>query len=352
GIGKTTLEKIDQIRFESSQAGEGLSYWDVLMRAAREPALTSSATSKKLSRFVELLERLRKEQNALLLSELFHLILDQTGYVQELRQEGTEEALARIENLEELDSLLQEFEEDELEGVSESELPGKRAQLLERFIEQSSLASDVDQMDSVASSVKLMTLHSSKGLEFPVVFLVGMEEGLFPSVKAWEEATEEDVEEERRLCYVGMTRARHQLYLLNAVIRRIWGQVSYQEPSRFFHEISDEYVELRDFSVGSRAGTFRTGSSRHLGYGGYSSQAGAAGGGERTFSSATRASTTSGSTAGDSCIGRQILHPEYGPGVVVSSEGAGADQKVMIRFSGRDERKFLLRYVASYFDES
>ena len=343
GIGKTTLDKIDMIRSASVQNGERpLSFWEVLNQAVQDPSLTSSATAKKLGKFVDLIGRLSSEQPKLLLSELYHLILDETGYVQELRMEGTEEALGRIENLEELDSLLQEFEEDELENLSEAEVTERKSQLLYRFIEQSTLSSDVDQLDAYTSSVKLMTLHSSKGLEFPVVFLVGMEEGLFPSVKAWEEATEEDIEEERRLCYVGMTRARHSLYMVNAVIRRIWGQVSYQEPSRFFLEVPDEYVEFRDFSLGSGASAFRAGSSRHFGYG--SSR--------KSESSPSTGFTPFGAQTGDQedCVGKQLMHPEYGPGVVVASEGSGTDQKVIIRFSGRSEKKFLLRYVASYFE--
>src|SRR5262249_34908856 len=137
----------------------------------------------------------------LLLSELYHLILDETGYVRDLRAEGTDEALDRVENLEELDNVLQEFEEEFFRDVPEAEQAARKHELLPFFIEQSSLQSDADQKDTNLTSVKLMTLHASKGLEFPVVFLVGMEEGLFPSVKAWEEEAEEDVEEERRLCY-------------------------------------------------------------------------------------------------------------------------------------------------------
>lgn len=350
GIGKTTLEKLDQLRSDAlAQGGAAPSYWNILERAAQDSSLTSAATARKIAKFVDLMNRLMAEQPKLLLSEFYHLILDETGYVQELRQEATEESLARVENLEELDSLLQEFEEDELEGTLESELAERKSQLLSRFIEQSSLASDVDKLDSTSSAVKLMTLHSSKGLEFPVVFLVGMEEGLFPSVKAWEETSDEDIEEERRLCYVGMTRAREVLYLLNAVIRRIWGQVSYQEPSRFFQEIPENYLDFRDFSLGNRAGVYKTGSSRHFGY-----QSGGSGSHASTASASESLPSTSSASSfarnSDDWVGRHILHPEYGQGVVVASEGGGNDQKVVIRFGSRDERKFLLRYVMSYFD--
>src|SRR4029077_14154479 len=124
----------------------------------------------------------------------------------------------------------------------------RKSELLPLFIEQSALVSEADALDGLAGSVKLMTLHSSQGLEFPVVLLVGMEEGLFPSIKQWEEETEEDVEEERRLCYVGMTRAREVLYMYNVLIRRQWGDVKFQDPSRFFAEIPQTLLEFQDFT--------------------------------------------------------------------------------------------------------
>lgn len=256
GIGKTTLEKLDEFHTQMN-AVTPLSYWEVLERAAQDSTITSAGTARKLANFVQLIKRLMEEQSKLLLSELYHLILDETGYVRELRKEATEEAQARIENLEEFDTLLQEFEEEQ---------EVQKSDLLSLFIEQASLVSEHEIRDQNISAVKLMTLHSSKGLEFPVVFMVGMEEGLFPSIKPWEETPEEDIEEERRLCYVGMTRARQVLYLMNVVIRRIWGNVSYQEPSRFFAEMPEESLVFRDFSYGRAATEYRTGSSRQFGF--------------------------------------------------------------------------------------
>src|SRR6185295_19858308 len=132
--------------------------------------ITSPGTARKIRQFVEFFNRLVAEQPNLLLSELYHLILDETGYVRELRQEGTDESMSRIENLEEFDTLLQEFEEDFFdalpEGTTEEEKQSRKADLLPIFIEQSTLASDTDKLDALGSSVKMMTLHSSKGLEF------------------------------------------------------------------------------------------------------------------------------------------------------------------------------------------
>jgi DNA helicase-2/ATP-dependent DNA helicase PcrA len=326
GIGKTTLEKLDQYHASQPQ----MSYWDVLREAAQNSSLTSAGTAKKISQFVALIDRLIAKQPTLRVSELYHLILDDTGYVRSLRDEATEEALSRIENLEEFDTLLQEFEEDQLGQLNEKEQEDKKKDLLALFIEQSALASEVDQGDAQGSSVKLMTLHSSKGLEFPVVFLVGMEEGLFPSIKPWEETPEEDIEEERRLCYVGMTRAREVLYLLNVVVRRLWGNVSYQEPSRFFSEVPTECIEHREFAPAYSSSQTKLGSSRHL-----SSVA------ERVYDSSFHSQSP--------WVGRRMNHPEYGPGTVISDEGSGDAQKVTIQFTNRDQRKFLLKYVENYF---
>lgn len=312
GIGKTTIERLEQYQKEVDPL-HPKSLWEVLELASVDPSITSAAASKKLAGFVQLIKKLVAEQPKLLLTELYHLILDETGYVRELRKEATEEATSRIENLEEFDTLLQEFEEDQKEA--------KKEDLLSLFIEQSSLASDVDKLDGAASTVKMMTLHSSKGLEFPVVFMVGMEEGLFPSIKSWEETPEEDIEEERRLCYVGMTRAREILYMLSVVVRRIWGNVSYQDPSRFFLEIPEGLLQARNMET-----RLSQPSQNPLPF----------------------KSSPSAGLSGD-WIGRQMLHPEYGRGTVVASEGSGSDQKVVIQFKGIPQKKFLLRYVASYF---
>lgn len=326
GIGKTTLDRLDTYWEESRRSDPLVSYWDVLRRASKGPdaaSITSAATARKLGLFVTVMERLMEEQPKLLLSELYHLILDETGYVRELKQEGTDEASSRVENLEEFDTLLQEFEEDAFHGMPEEEHVARKPFLLPLFIEQSTLASDLDKLDAYASSVKLMTLHSSKGLEFPVVFMVGMEEGLFPSIKAWEEELEEDIEEERRLCYVGMTRAREVLVMSHVSMRRIWGNTTYQEPSRFFTEIPETLMRTRHFA---RPTTRWEGASP----------------------APLRQAPFQGT---NDWLGRRMDHPEYGAGTVILSEGSGSDQKVTIEFRGRDRRKFLLRYVVAYIEE-
>jgi DNA helicase-2/ATP-dependent DNA helicase PcrA len=272
--------------------------------------------------------------------------LDETGYVRELRTEGTEESMSRIENLEEFDTLLQEFEEDNFHSVPEAEKEAKKKELLSIFIEQSALVTEGDKLDPFSSVVKLMTLHSSKGLEFPVVFLVGMEEGLFPSIKPWEETPDEDVEEERRLCYVGMTRAREQLYMMNVVVRRYWGNVNFQDPSRFFAELPEALVEFKDYSYGA-PGASRNAQSFARTRPGYGSGAGDDYGAD---AGPSYTSDTFGQVKlpQNDVIGQKIEHPEYGMGTIISSEGSGHDQKVLIEFKNRQQRKFLLRYVATF----
>jgi len=356
GIGKTTLDRVEALQLEMEQTtGQVASFWDALNRAANEPALTSAAVSRKLRAFVEMMERWMKDQSGLLLSELYHRVLDDIGYVRGLREEATEESLARIENLEEFDSLLQEFEEDLFERVPLEQREGMKAELLPLFIEQSSLASDQDRNAFDGAAVSMMSLHSSKGLEFPVVFLVGMEEGLFPSLRPWEDSEEQEIEEERRLCYVGMTRAREILYMSHVAVRRLWGNVSYQEPARFFQEFSDDLVEKKQFGsgAGSSGGYYRSGSSRSLGYGSSSSSS------SSSYSSSSSAPSTGwGSTASalagsaqSQLVGQKVLHPDYGRGTIVLAEGSGDQTKVVVEFTGREKRKFLYRFIQNYLDE-
>lgn len=337
GIGKTTLEKIDEIQNQKP----GSSYWDACVAVGSDPQLTNASTAKKIWGFVEMIDSWMRIQPQVLLTELYHQILDSTSYVRELRQEGSEESLSRIENLEEFNTILQEFEElhfDSLPETGDEAVRNERkAQLLSLFLEQTTLASDADQLNSGQSSVKLMTLHSSKGLEFSVVFICGMEEGLFPSIKEWEEETPSEIEEERRLCYVGMTRARQKLYLLQVVIRRFWGNIQYQQPSRFFREIPEPYLEYRNLSGMVRsegAGSplsIATGVKR-----------------EKIENPLFYKKRDAGDE--EDLIGRYLDHPEYGEGKVIFSEGSGENMKLTVEFSGRQRRKFLYRYVSNYLD--
>ena len=179
--------------------------------------------------FIEVIEELKVEKDNILISELVKRILNKTGYTKALELENSTQAENRIENLEEFLTVAVEFEEEAAEST------------LAEFLESITLASDVDNLEENEEAVTLMTLHSAKGLEFPVVFLVGMEEGIFPSYKSIGEQRE--LEEERRLCYVGLTRAEEFLYLTCSKQRTIFGSTSCNKISRFIEEIPQELLD-------------------------------------------------------------------------------------------------------------
>ena len=179
--------------------------------------------------FVQIIEELSAEKENLGISELVKAILNKTGYTKALENENTIEAENRIENLDEFLTVTMEFEEEEADNS------------LEEFLEGITLSSDIDSVEDSDDSVTLMTLHSAKGLEFPVVFLVGMEEGIFPGYKSIGE--QKELEEERRLCYVGITRAKQNLFLTCAKQRTIFGSTSCNAISRFVREIPKELLD-------------------------------------------------------------------------------------------------------------
>ena len=179
--------------------------------------------------FIDCIEELRKLKDELEISELLVQTLQKSGYTESLKNEKTIESENRLENLEELLTVAQEFEEEMVDSS------------LEEFLEGITLSSDIDELEETEETVTLMTLHSAKGLEFPVVFLVGMEEGIFPGYKSIGEPGE--LEEERRLCYVGITRAKEHLFLTCARTRTIFGSTSCNSPSRFLKEIPKEMLD-------------------------------------------------------------------------------------------------------------
>ncbi len=357
GIGKTTIDKLEahQLVLERSGAPDA-SLWFALKDAISGSGVISGAAAKKLQGFVELMERLIEAQPRVFITELYHKVLDEIGYVRELRTEGTDESLARIENLEEFDTLLQEFEEDQFANKSDEERDAAKPELLVVFIQQSALASEGDRNTQDVSSVNMMSLHSSKGLEFPVAFLVGMEDGLFPSVRPWEEVEEGEIEEERRLCYVGMTRAREYLYLTHVVVRRLWGNITYQEPARFFDEIPADAIDFKDFAQGSGHSRFKAAPSENS-WG----SAGTWGAAPKTASKRTTAGSSdfsqinpfendSDEDPGAPGVGKKIQHPDYGRGTILQLEGSGDALRVTIEFSARDRRKFLWRFVKDHLE--
>ena len=221
GVGKTSIDNISKLSEDSN-----LSMYEIIKNAADYGLNRVFVNTRE---FIEQMEYLMSKKDELKISELVKETLNKTGYTKALENENTVEAETRIQNLEEFLTVAIEFEDE----VAENSLG--------EFLEGITLSSDIDGMEDDEDSVTLMTLHSAKGLEFPVVFLVGLEEGIFPGYKSIGEQSE--LEEERRLCYVGITRAKNYLFLTCAKQRTIFGSTTYNPPSRFLEEIPEEYLK-------------------------------------------------------------------------------------------------------------
>ncbi len=229
GIGATTLTRVQDYAVQRD-----ISFYEALKEASQITSLGRAAA--KVEPFVTFIQTMRSKAEYLSPSELLKEIIEETGYVTELQAEGTEEAEARIENIDELITKVVTYEEENEEPT------------LSGFLEEVALVADIDSVDGDDNQVLLMTLHSAKGLEFPYVYLAGMEDGIFPSYMTITADDPTEIEEERRLCYVGITRAMRDLTLTCAQQRMIRGETQYNKVSRFIKEIPREMVELgREF---------------------------------------------------------------------------------------------------------
>jgi DNA helicase II / ATP-dependent DNA helicase PcrA len=303
GIGNTS-----QGRLAAHANTTGLPIWEVAERVEEVPGLSAAAV-KAVSRFHETMEGLRARVDEAPVAELLEAVLRETGYLDALSAERTIEAEGRAENLEELVGMAAEFDANhELEGDGE-------ISPLEEFLQQISLYTQQDDLREEESQVTLMTLHNAKGLEYDTVFLVGCEDGAFPHMRALEEGGEE---EERRLCYVGITRARRRLYMTWARERRLFGRAERNLPSRFTDELPAELTERHSSAPGSAAG---------LGW--ESAPAGAA-------------PIDPGPTL-ELQTGDDVVHASFGDGVVTAVEPGGV---VVVRFAGDGaERKLMADYA-------
>ena len=224
GIGKTTIQRLNDAANQL-----GLPLWDVVTDAEAVRTL-GGRSAKGLLEFSELIKFLNNHLLSSPIAELIQLVMEKSGYLSELINSGTDEGEERRRNLQELvNAALQYQEENETAN-------------LEGFLASAALASDADNKETEANRITLMTLHSSKGLEFPIVYLVGMEQGLFPSYRSLDDPA--SLEEERRLCYVGLTRAKEKLFLSHATERRVWGGMREPAlPSKFLSEIPKELLK-------------------------------------------------------------------------------------------------------------
>jgi DNA helicase-2/ATP-dependent DNA helicase PcrA len=331
GIGKGVMEAVDKIGPASAidellpllSAGlqptlSANSLWARVVRGLEDRAFPNRA-SASLAVFrdliVNLTEMARREPVSIAIGKM----LDQSGYLQDLRDERSEDAESRVENLAELVSAAREYESRD----PEPSLGG--------FVDRLSLLSDVDEEQGTRDArVWMMTLHSAKGLEFPVVVLAGLEEGLFPHSRSNED--EEELEEERRLCYVGMTRARSRLILTGAARRRVFGEYKSSEPSRFIDEVPAELIEriAPSFSTSSYQSGFAHYDFKTNPYG----RGGRRGGGDRVReSSPTYAYEDEDQSTGLALkLGMKVRHPQFGVGTVLSIEALDDDTKLVVRF--------------------
>ena len=240
-IGETTLKHLQEYADDND-----LSLFGAIKDVDNIETI-KSGTAAKLKDFATLIEKFKEAEKRYSLPEFLGLILERSGYLKELHESNTDEDEIRIENLQELVNVANEFEPEEDDNI------------LGEFLTQVSLVSDIDGMDEIANNVTLMTLHASKGLEFPIVFLAGCDEGIFPSARC--SNTTSELEEERRLMYVGVTRAENKLYLTTAKRRQMWGEYKYYTPSRFLDEIPANLIDEEESAYSeysSDRSTFRT----------------------------------------------------------------------------------------------
>jgi DNA helicase-2/ATP-dependent DNA helicase PcrA len=328
GIGATTVERLRQLARE-----QNVSLW----KAATTAGAALGRSANALKGFIELIDSIAAESMGLPLSQVMAKVVKRSGLRDHYRKEKGEQAEARIENLDELENAARSFERPRPDDIGEEAMDPLNA-----FLAHAALEAGERQAGIGEDCVQLMTLHAAKGLEFPIVFLVGLENGLFPSQRAVDDGT---LEEERRLAYVGITRARKQLYLSHAESRRIHGVEQLCAPSMFLKEIpADTVHETRP-----RAGVLRPSFGQRSyegGYsGGYRSQDGAAYGEapSRTLMSPSMKPRDSG--PGGYTLGARVKHPKFGEGTVLSFDGDGDRTRIEVRFTEAGTKWLMLSYA-------
>ena len=331
GVGPGTLEKIRQ--FANLQ---DMSLLEASANIMMAPIKGKAAQA--VYALGNMVLNLREQLDRLSLTELTEALLDQSGYLEALQIQKTLESEARIENIEEFLSVTKNFDEAEDDGP-EGENGLER---LSRFLNDLALIADTDDADSEVAEVTLMTLHAAKGLEFPIVFLIGMEEGVFPLTRSTEEA--DDLEEERRLAYVGITRAEEVLYLTNANARTLFGRTNYNRPSRFIKEISEDLLAYEGLARPSRTAfkaSYTSGKETSFGQGMSLAQALQA---RKTAASPQSFSQSAASTEKeliDWQIGDVAYHKKWGAGTVLEVSGTGQTQELKIKFPEIGLKKLL-----------
>lgn len=328
GIGATSLNKLRQFAADMG--------WS-LMKAAENVELAnqiSPSVKKKLTGFAEEMQQLQTQAANLTLTELTDAILTQTGYRASLQAVANKDlqAQTRLENLEEFKSVTQEFDQKHGDEVTTTQ------EQLTQFLTDLALVSPQDELEDQTNTVTLMTLHAAKGLEFPVVFLIGMEEGIFPLARAKENP--EEAEEERRLAYVGITRAKQKLYLTNANSRVLYGRIQRNPASEFVTEISDDLLQQDSPAERSNAPFTRLkqGHSTRLA----TTTTYAA---KQTHSTKQVANQGTGAEKGNWQAGDKVMHKKWGQGTVVAVNGTGTDMELDIAFPNEGVRRLLASFA-------
>ncbi len=308
GIGSKTIDKLEDRARITEQ-----SLFEVLI----DDELTSTFSKKAqkgIRDFALLISKYGQRKEDIFVTDLIKKVVDESGYMEELKNEGSVESQSRIENLQEFLTVAMEFDKN-------SETKG-----LEEFLANISLMSDLDNMDDEESAVVLMTLHSAKGLEFPVVFLVGMEEGLFPMSRALN--SDHELEEERRLCYVGITRAMKKLYISHAQQRTLYGKTNYNPMSRFIKEISKEFV-AGDWEAVEKQRKEALQPSKGI---------------YRGVTINQKPKIVDVSSSQEVKPGSKIIHGKFGQGTVISVKGSGENAELTIAFESAGIKKLVMGF--------
>ena len=326
GIGRITFEKLTVAATEA-----GIPIWNLLFDGS-DPLLRGQARSK-IEHFVGLAKNWLESAADATVTEIIERIIDDTGYIAYLESSPGDDALARIENVRELLTVSQEFDSNYDPRELDDEDPNLGP--LAVFLEQLSLTAEIDNYDDDAGAVTLMTIHNSKGLEFDQVFMAGMEEGVFPHSRSTD-AGSEGMEEERRLCYVGITRARKKLTLLHAVKRHLFGTAQFNFPSRFLEEIPAELMTTEKAKISFAEGASRDNRGRpHA-----ASQVGS-----QVLPEAELSPSSKVSASGTYKVGMKVTHPMFGVGTVRKCDNSGTDEKLVVQFQRVGLKKLVARYA-------
>ena len=338
GIGATTMDHVARLA-----AQQGVPMYEVMREADSYIDLKRSAG--KLTEFIRMLDGLRDAAEDMALPDFYDLVRERSGYQLALEQKGDMESRGRLENIQELRSSIVQFVENQPEDAS-----------LEAFLDTVALYTDLDGTEDTDNAVTLMTMHSAKGLEFPSVYVVGMEEGIFPGIRAMGES--EEMEEERRLCYVAMTRAKEKLVMTNARQRMIFGRTSSNLPSRFLEEIPEknstwqgkQEPRRREWEEGGESGSFgqATAASAYTAQESRFHRRAPRPAPDRGYSAPSASAAGRGAGLMELQQGDMVNHSSFGDGMVLSVRKMGNDALVEVAFDQVGTKKLMLRAASAH----